>query len=87
VIQECPTHTVSEDDPNLPGLFFSFFTILKGVGNLTSGPISTALLKSEAFKGAAGAYGKTNYVGRPPRSSAELVADIYRARSSSSPAS
>lgn len=46
----------------LPALLFSYFTILKGVGNLTSGPISTVLLKSNAMKGAAGAYGETNYV-------------------------
>lgn len=52
---------ISKDDPNLPGLLFSLFTILKGVGNLTSGPISTALLKGGAFAGAAGAYGKTDY--------------------------
>lgn len=64
-----PRHTLTEteDDPNLPGLFFSFFTILKGVGNLTSGPISTILLQSDTLKGAAGAYGQTNYVSRVRR--------------------
>ena len=29
---------------------------------MTSGPVSDALLKSEAFRGAAGAYGFKNYV-------------------------
>ncbi|KAL1409635.1 hypothetical protein Q8F55_003631 [Vanrija albida] len=58
---------ISKGDPTLPGLLFSFFTMLKGVGNLTSGPLSSVLLNSgEHFrgsiaKGAAGAYGNTNY--------------------------
>lgn len=52
---------ICKDDPNLPGLLFSLFTILKGVGNLTSGPISTALLKGGPFPGASGAYGHTSF--------------------------
>jgi len=31
------------------------------VGNLTSGPISTVLLQGTSLRGAAGAYGQTNY--------------------------
>jgi len=46
----------------MPTLIFSLFAVLRGVGNLTSGPISTQLLKTQAFKGAAGAYGSTNFV-------------------------
>ncbi|KLT42180.1 transporter [Cutaneotrichosporon oleaginosum] len=53
---------ISKDDPTLPTFSFSFFTILKGVGNLTSGPISTALL-SKGPIGGKGAYGATNYGG------------------------
>lgn len=56
-----PANASAEDDPVLPPLLFSGFTILKGIGNLTSGPISTALLQSNAMRGAAGAYGNTNY--------------------------
>lgn len=40
---------------------FSLYAILRGVGNLTSGPISTKLLKTGVFRGAAGAYGTTNF--------------------------
>ncbi|BEI96949.1 hypothetical protein CcaverHIS631_0205380 [Cutaneotrichosporon cavernicola] len=53
---------ISKDDPTLPTFSFSFFTVLKGVGNLTSGPISTALL-SKGPIGGKGAYGATNYGG------------------------
>jgi hypothetical protein len=37
------------------------FAVLRGVGNLTSGPVSTALLKTGTLRGAAGAYGETNF--------------------------
>lgn len=51
---------------------FSLYAVLRGVGNLTSGrsfaqtllipgPISTKLLKTGVFRGAAGAYGSTNF--------------------------
>lgn len=40
---------------------FSLYAVLRGVGNLTSGPISTKLLRTGVFRGAAGAYGKTNF--------------------------
>ncbi|WVQ83767.1 hypothetical protein IAT38_005911 [Cryptococcus sp. DSM 104549] len=52
---------ISKDDPVAPTLIFSLFTFIRGVGNVTSGPISQSLLKSGALKGAAGAYGGSNY--------------------------
>lgn len=52
---------ISKDDPTLPTFNFCLFTVLKGVGNVTSGPISTGLLSIGAFAGAKGAYGATNY--------------------------
>jgi MFS family permease len=51
---------ICRNDPTLPGLVFSIFASLRGVGNVTAGPISSKLLKVDAFKGAAGAYG-TNF--------------------------
>lgn len=53
---------ICKDDPMLPMLVFSVFAVLRGVGNVTSGPISTRLLQTSAFKGAAGAFGSTNFV-------------------------
>lgn len=50
-----------EDDPRASVLVFSMFATLRGVGNLTSGPISTRLLKTGVFRGAAGAFGSTNF--------------------------
>ncbi|WVQ82074.1 hypothetical protein IAT38_004202 [Cryptococcus sp. DSM 104549] len=52
---------ISKDDPIAPGLIFSIFIFTRGVGNLTSGPISQAFLKLDVLKGAAGAYGRNNY--------------------------
>ncbi|WVO13427.1 hypothetical protein L204_101042 [Cryptococcus depauperatus] len=52
---------ISKDDPIAPALVFSIFTFIRGIGNLTSGPISGALLKVDAFQGASGAYGFHNY--------------------------
>jgi hypothetical protein len=52
---------VSKDDPTLSVLVFSIFATLRGVGNVTAGPISTRLLQTSAFRGAAGAYGSTNF--------------------------
>lgn len=51
------------NDPTLPALVFSIFASLRGFGNVTAGPISNKLLKLDAFRGAAGAYG-TNFVSR-----------------------
>ncbi|WOO76483.1 MFS transporter asaE [Vanrija pseudolonga] len=52
---------ISKDDLTLPGLLLGVQTALRGAANFASGPLSTALLKSSALKGAAGAYGSTNY--------------------------
>lgn len=52
---------ICKDDPTLPGLVFSIFAMLRGIGNVTAGPISTKLLQTDAFRGAIGAYG-TNFV-------------------------
>ncbi|TXT04255.1 hypothetical protein VHUM_04253 [Vanrija humicola] len=52
---------ICQDDPALPTLVFGTFCFLRGIGNFTSGPISTQLLKSSSFKGAVGAYGSTNF--------------------------
>jgi MFS family permease len=53
---------ICKDDPTLPVLVFSVFAVLRGVGNVTSGPVSTRLLQTGVFKGAAGAFGSTNFV-------------------------
>lgn len=45
----------------VPGLALPLLIALRGVGNLTSGPISTKLLQYGPFKGALGAYGATTY--------------------------
>ncbi|TYJ55128.1 hypothetical protein B9479_004165 [Cryptococcus floricola] len=50
-----------KDDPMAPTMIFSVFAFFRGVGNITSGPISGALLKVDAMKGATGAYGFNNY--------------------------
>ncbi|WOO81672.1 Fujikurins efflux protein [Vanrija pseudolonga] len=52
---------VARDDPALPMLLFSICAFVRGSINFASGPISTALLKSGVLRGAAGAYGTTNY--------------------------
>jgi hypothetical protein len=39
---------------------------LLGIGNISSGPVASALLKSTAFQDAAGSYGVKNYVRRRP---------------------
>jgi hypothetical protein len=52
---------ICKDDPRMSVLLFSMFASLRGVGNLTSGPISTGLFKTGAFRGAAGGYGHTNF--------------------------
>jgi hypothetical protein len=52
---------IARDDPGVTIISFSAFISIKGIGSLTSGPISTALLKYDGFRGAAGAFGATNY--------------------------
>ncbi|WOO79885.1 MFS transporter asaE [Vanrija pseudolonga] len=52
---------MADGDPMVPGLALPLLIALRGVGNLTSGPISTKLLQYGPFKGAAGAYGATTY--------------------------
>ncbi|OXG17566.1 monocarboxylic acid transporter [Cryptococcus neoformans Ze90-1] len=52
---------ISKDNPFAITIVLSLFTFIRGVGNLTSGPISEALLKYNTFKGGAGAYGVNNY--------------------------
>lgn len=54
--------TSVEDDPTAPQIIFPIFAFLRGVGNITSGPISDALLKLDTLRGGAGAYGFRNYV-------------------------
>lgn len=49
-------------DPSVPAWTIATFACLKGVGSLTSGPISNALLATGPLKGAGGAFGSTNYV-------------------------
>ncbi|WOO83125.1 MFS transporter asaE [Vanrija pseudolonga] len=48
-------------DPSVPAWTIATFACLKGVGSLTSGPISNALLATGPLKGAGGAFGSTNY--------------------------
>ncbi|WVQ83811.1 hypothetical protein IAT38_005955 [Cryptococcus sp. DSM 104549] len=52
---------IAKDDPIAPTLVFSLFAFARGVGNMTSGPISQSLLKLGALRGASGAYGVNNY--------------------------
>ena len=53
---------ITVDDPTAPQIIFPIFAFLRGVGNVTSGPISEGLLKLDALRGGAGAYGFRNYV-------------------------
>lgn len=43
-------------------MIFSIFAFTRGIGNITSGPISEALLNYNTMQGATGAYGLNNYV-------------------------
>ncbi|KGB76177.1 monocarboxylic acid transporter [Cryptococcus deuterogattii 99/473] len=52
---------ISMDDPVALTLIFSIFAFTRGIGNITSGPISQVLLKYNTMQGAAGAYGLNNY--------------------------
>ncbi|ORX39564.1 major facilitator superfamily domain-containing protein [Kockovaella imperatae] len=50
---------VSGENQGSAVLVFSIFTVLKGIGNFSSGPLSAALLKVDAFRGTP--YGFKNY--------------------------
>lgn len=52
---------ICKDDLISPPLVVSLFTFVRGVGSLTSGPISQALLKINNLNGSIGAYGFSNY--------------------------
>ncbi|KAM0751416.1 putative monocarboxylic acid transporter [Meredithblackwellia eburnea MCA 4105] len=52
---------IARDDPNLPGFIFSLFAFFRGIGNISSGPVSNKLLSSNIMLGAAGGYGVRNY--------------------------
>lgn len=54
---------VAEDNPDLPQILYAFFSFARGVGNIASGPISTALLRmSSSLSGnAKAAYGVEGY--------------------------
>ncbi|TYJ55129.1 hypothetical protein B9479_004166 [Cryptococcus floricola] len=52
---------IAKDDLLAPPMIFSIFAICRGVGSLISGPISGALLKTNAMEGAPGAYGFQSY--------------------------
>ncbi|KAI5477336.1 hypothetical protein MNV49_006478 [Pseudohyphozyma bogoriensis] len=52
---------IALDDPLLPGVISSVFAFGRGLGNISSGPVASALLKTHTFKGAAGGYGVGNY--------------------------
>ncbi|WVQ65916.1 uncharacterized protein L199_004094 [Kwoniella botswanensis] len=54
-------HLVSRDDPAVTALTFSIFAFVRGVGNMSSGPISESLLKYDVLRGVIGAYGYKNY--------------------------
>ncbi|KAG7528275.1 hypothetical protein FFLO_06279 [Filobasidium floriforme] len=52
---------IARDDPTLPPLLFSIFAFARGIGNVTSGPISSALLNYSSMNGSVGGYGQHNY--------------------------
>ncbi|WRT63482.1 uncharacterized protein IL334_000387 [Kwoniella shivajii] len=54
-------HLVAKDDPAVTALTFSLFAFVRGVGNMSSGPISESLLQFDVLKGGIGAYGFKNY--------------------------
>ena len=51
----------SGDDPFAPATVFAIFAFLRGIGNIASGPVSDALLRSDILRGAAGSFGFKNY--------------------------
>ncbi|KAI5477335.1 hypothetical protein MNV49_006477 [Pseudohyphozyma bogoriensis] len=52
---------IAKDDPLLPSVIFPIFAFSRGIANVSSGPVSEALLKTNSFKGAMGGYGVGNY--------------------------
>ncbi|WVR03298.1 hypothetical protein IAU60_000289 [Kwoniella sp. DSM 27419] len=50
----------AKDDPSAISLVFSIFAAMRGIGNLSSGPVSEALLKYR-LNNAPGAYGVANF--------------------------
>ncbi|WWC85637.1 uncharacterized protein L201_000503 [Kwoniella dendrophila CBS 6074] len=54
-------HLVAKDDPAVTALTFSIISVFRGVGNLSSGPVSQSLLQYGVLKGATGGYGVNNY--------------------------
>ncbi|KAM0751381.1 putative monocarboxylic acid transporter [Meredithblackwellia eburnea MCA 4105] len=54
-------NVIARDDPILIGHLFSVFAFLRGLGNITSGPVSNALLASNIMAGSKGGYGVKNY--------------------------
>ncbi|WVQ93949.1 hypothetical protein IAU59_001027 [Kwoniella sp. CBS 9459] len=50
----------AKDDPSATALVFAIFTATRGIGNLSSGPVSEALMKYR-LTNAPGAYGVENY--------------------------
>ncbi|WVQ99021.1 hypothetical protein IAU59_006153 [Kwoniella sp. CBS 9459] len=51
----------SKDDASSTALVFSIFAFARGCGNMSSGPVSDALLKYDVLNGGFGAYGYKNY--------------------------
>ncbi|OCF32051.1 hypothetical protein I317_06771 [Kwoniella heveanensis CBS 569] len=51
----------AEDDASATALVFSLFAFTRGCGNMSSGPVSDALLKYDVLNGGFGAYGYKNY--------------------------
>jgi len=54
---------IAKDDHLLPPILFSIFAFARGVGNVASGPIATALLQGGNMPGAKYGYGVVGYGG------------------------
>ncbi|WVR05479.1 hypothetical protein IAU60_002495 [Kwoniella sp. DSM 27419] len=52
---------VAGDDHAVSALVWSLFTFMRGCGNMSSGPVSDALLKYDVLQGGFGGYGYRNY--------------------------
>ncbi|GFZ44356.1 hypothetical protein JCM24511_02078 [Saitozyma sp. JCM 24511] len=52
---------IARDESSAPALIFPVFAFVRGIGNIIAGPISSALLRVDALRGKAGAYGFQNY--------------------------
>ena len=55
------TSAIAENDPVVTSLVFSLFAFARGIGNILSGPVSNALLKSNTLANAKFGYGVTNH--------------------------